>query len=203
MEEIGEAASGEITVLLRRSSEGDRTAEEELYESVYAELKRMARGTLQHERHNHSLSPTALVNEAFLRLPREDFNWRNRGHFYSVAALAMRRVLVDHAREVFATKRPNPVCRVEFEDGFFFTDGSPEDMLAVDAALGRLAVLDTRQAQVVELRYFGGMSEEEIGILLKCSVRTVRRDWQVARLWFHAQLKSADRPNALAASTGR
>jgi RNA polymerase sigma-70 factor, ECF subfamily len=180
-----------ITNLLRKFAQGDRYAEDQLFEAVHGELKRLARAALSGERRNHSLNPTALVNEAFLRLPRDDFAWQNRSHFYSVCARAMRRILVDHARRNAACKRPDPRQRVQFDQAVFIAKAydCPEDLLAIDTALEKLGRTDPKLAELVELRFFGGMTEEEIADLHECSSRTVKRDWQLARLWLYKQLK--------------
>jgi RNA polymerase sigma-70 factor, ECF subfamily len=186
MEDRSTDATHVITGLLRKVSEGDKQAEQHLFEEVYGELKRIARIALTAERPNHSLNPTALVNEAFLRFPRQDLAWHDRTHFYSLCARAMRRILVDHARQKAAQKRPNPSQRVEFEKAAIFLTGAnknPHEYLAIDSALDELSRIDPKLTEIVELRFFGGMTEEEVGEFLKCSGRTVRRDWEVARLW--------------------
>ena len=148
--------TGAITVLLRKVSDGDRQAEEELFGAVYGELKRIARAALAGERPNHSLNPTALVNEAFIRVPRRDLGWRDRTHFYSVCARAMRRILVDHARQTAAQKRPHPRQRIEYDEGSIFiaaVSENPEQYIAIDAALTELARIDPKLSEVVELRF--------------------------------------------------
>ena len=182
------AEAGEITALLRRVSAGDEQAESMLFEAVYARLKRTAGAIMKSERVDHTLQPTALVHEAFLRLPVKAISWKDRAHFHAVAANAMRRVLVDYARARGAQKRPDPNRRVDLADPFVFQESTPETLLALDEAITRLAAKDSRQAKVVELRVFAGMTHTEIGALLHLSERQVKREWQVAKLWLYSQL---------------
>jgi RNA polymerase sigma factor (TIGR02999 family) len=178
----------DVTSLLRKLGEGDEAVRDELFTVVYQELRRLARRAMQSERANHTLQPTALVHEAFLRLAgATDIEWEDRKHFFAVAAKTMRRILVDHARGLRSSKR-NGGTRVELTPDFTLTEANADDILAVDEALGRLELLDPRQSQVVELRYFAGLSNEEIASVTGVNARTVRRDWQLARAWLHSQL---------------
>ncbi|MCW5979533.1 MAG: sigma-70 family RNA polymerase sigma factor [Bryobacteraceae bacterium] len=181
-----DAEETEITALLAQAGGRSPQAAERLYELVYAELRRIARIHMGRERQN-TLQPTALVNEAYLRLAKDDRTWRNRGHFYNVAAQAMRRILVDRARAKLAQKRGAGAHQIEIPD-FTAPYVDAEKMLALDEALLRLSRLDARQCRVVELRFFGGMTEEEIAEYLDVSVRTVKRDWNVARAWLYQQI---------------
>ena len=181
-----------VTELLHRYREGDRDAEGELFGRVYGELHRLAAHYLKGERQDHTLQPTALVNEAYLRLiGRRHKDWANRAHFVAVAACTMRQVLVDCARKAKAEKRafgiaPEPLegrdvaVRIE----------NPDMVLALDAALERLAEYDKRQARIVELRYFAGLSIERTAALLDVSETTVKREWTLARAWLRAELSS-------------
>jgi RNA polymerase sigma-70 factor (ECF subfamily) len=179
----------DVTGLLRSLSEGDETARDRLFIVVYDELRRLARRAMRSERPDHTLQPTALVNEAFLRLAgTNDIEWEDRRHFFAVAAKTMRRILVDHARGLRAAKRDGGQ-RTELTVNIAITDQNADDILAVDEALSRLEVLDPRQGKVVEFRYFAGFSNDETAALLGVNVRTVKRDWQTARAWLHAQLE--------------
>jgi RNA polymerase sigma-70 factor, ECF subfamily len=180
----------EITSLLSRVSEGDHNAEDRVLSLLYKDLRRLAQHYLDAERKDHTLQATALVHEAYLRVCRSDkVHWQNRAHFIAVAARAMRRVLVDHARSVHARKREGQ--RVELDSAMVYSDQQSEEILALDEALKRLASWDNRQAQIVEMRFFGGLQIEEIANLLKVSVRTVKRDWNMARAWLYGELHSA------------
>jgi RNA polymerase sigma-70 factor, ECF subfamily len=182
------SAPGEITQLLKQLSTGNREAEARLVPLVYEELRRLAARRMRGERPDHTLQPTALVHEAYLKLiEQRRVNWQSRAHFYCVAARMMRRVLVDHAREMKAAKRDGG-HKVPLEPSLIYSEEKPGELLALDEALVRLADKDARQAQVVELRFFGGRSEEEIAAILGISARTVKRDWRVARAWLFAEL---------------
>ncbi|MBI2690022.1 MAG: sigma-70 family RNA polymerase sigma factor [Acidobacteria bacterium] len=182
---------GEITLLLQAAAHGDSAAESRLIELVFPDLLRLARHYMDRERPGHTLQPTALVNEVYLRvIGGEPATWQNRAHFFAVAATLMRRILVDYARERKAAKRGGGNRQVELEDRLALTELRIDEILEVDEALSRLALLDDRQSRIVELRFFGGMTEEEIAEMLKISVRTVKRDWSVARAWLHAELRA-------------
>jgi RNA polymerase sigma-70 factor (ECF subfamily) len=182
---------GVITQLLEEAKHGRKDALDRLMVAVYAELRRIARNQMRREREGHTLEPTALVHEAFLRLVDQDrVAWQNRAQFFGVAAQVMRRLLVDHARRRGAAKRGFPVM----VDEALLECGSPtvpnEEILAVNQALDRLARLNTRQASVVELRYFGGLSVKETAEVLGVAERTVKLDWAMAKGWMQSQLSA-------------
>ena len=178
----------EVTGLLRRVSEGDAAARERLFTMVYDELRHLARRAMKSERQAHTLQATALVHEAFIRLADEKcIKWEDRQHFFRVAAQTMRHILVDHARSLRAAKRAGG-HRTDLTANLALTEQNVDDILAVDEALARLELLDARQIQVVELRYFAGFTNEETASVLGVSARTVKRDWQLARAWLHSQL---------------
>lgn len=183
------AEAGEITRLLREARNGAAQAEERLYELLYRELRAMASAFLAKERKNHTLQPTALVHEVFLRLGGEqDIDWQNRAHFLAVAARTMRRVLVDYARSRAADRRGGGAWKVEMEPSFGLVEARPEEILDIDAALERLIKIDARQVRIVELRFFVGLSERQIAEAMGLSERTIKREWQIARAWLHGQL---------------
>jgi RNA polymerase sigma factor (TIGR02999 family) len=182
-------STGEITTLLAAIRSGDPSAEANLVALVYDEFRALARRHMRRERPDHTLQPTALVHEAYLRLMRDyPADWQSRAHFFAAASTVMRRILVDHARQRAAAKRPGGRRRVELDD--FMVSASPriEQLLILDQALDRLAGWDRRQARLVELLYFGGLTELEAAEVLGVSLRTVRRDWNAARAWLQAQL---------------
>jgi RNA polymerase sigma factor (TIGR02999 family) len=182
--------SSRITVLLQRSREGDKDALESVLPLLYRELRRIAAGQLARERAGHTLQPTALVHEAYLRLvDQEQRDWVDRGHFLALAATAMRRVLVHHAERRAAAKRGGDLRRVTLPAELAGED--LPDMIALDRALERLAAIDPRGAQVVELRFFGGLSNEEAAGVLGLSSRTVEREWRVTRAWLRRELDEA------------
>jgi RNA polymerase sigma-70 factor (ECF subfamily) len=177
--------------LLSRASEGDSKAVSQLRPLVYAELRRLAASYLRRERPGQTLQATALVHEAYVRLINEkSHNWQNRTHFLAIAALSMRQILVQRARARKATKRGGDPIRIELEDHLLpaATTDHEVDLVALDAALDRLAALDQRQAKIVELRYFGGLSVEEVAAALDISPATVKRDWTLARAWLKRAL---------------
>jgi len=181
---------GEVTALLGEMRLGSKDALARLIPLVYKELRCLAGHYMRDERASHTLQPTALVHEAFLRLvDQERADWQNRAQFMGVAGQLMRRILVDHARRRAAIKRAG--ARVTLDSARFSEEtnmGQAEQILAVDEALARLCRLDPQQARIVELRYFGGMSVEEIAELMGISPRTVKRDWAMAKAWLRAQL---------------
>jgi RNA polymerase sigma factor (TIGR02999 family) len=183
----------EVTVLLARWRDGDQAALDELVPVVYGELRVLAARYLRSERGGHTLQPTSLVNEAFVRLlgPAR-VRPQDRTHFFALAARTMRRVLVDHARRRQAEKRPAPEDRLTLVTAVAGSTAAPEiDLLALHEALERLAAIHPRQARLVELRYFGGLSNREAAEALEVSLATVERDWQVARLWLADRLGGA------------
>jgi RNA polymerase sigma factor (TIGR02999 family) len=178
----------EVTRLLQNLNEGKGEAVDELIPLVYAELRRLASHYLKSEREGHTLQPTALVHEAFLKLVEQDTRWQNRGHFFAMAANQMRRILVDYARSYKAEKRGGAAEKVSLDDAFVFVKEKPAEMIALDEALQELAKIDQRRSQVVELRFFGGLSNEEIAEVLGVHVNTVVRDWSLARAWLKTQI---------------
>ena len=183
------AGAGEISDLLRKWSDGDAAVLDELTPLVYVELRRMARGFLRFERPGHTLQPTALTHEAFLRLiDQHRVDWESRTHFYAIAARLMRRILVDHARARQAKKRaPTKVPA---------TDGKPAevvDVLDLHGALERLEAKDPEQGRLVELRYFGGLTIDETSQVMKISPATVKREWSLAKRWLRRELRKGDK----------
>lgn len=183
---------GDVTVLLQQLKSGDRAAESQLLELVYPRLRRIAGQYLRRERSGHTLQPTALVNEAYLQLAGQfDKDWQNRSHFYAVAAQLMRRILVDYARHKKAAKREGRWQQVELTDTLAISGDRLDEILAIDEALSRLATFDPRRSKVVEMRFFGGMTEQEAAEVLGVAPRTVKRDWSVAKAWLHGELVSS------------
>ena len=186
---MAESSPEQITQLLVAWSDGDQAALEELMPVVYAELHRLARRYMRRENPGHTLQTSALVNEAYLRLVDvKSLRWQNRAHFFAVSARIMRRILVDLARERQGLKRGGRAQRITLDEGMALSPRKDVDLLALDEALQRLAALSARQSQVVELRYFGGLNEEEVAEALKVSPRTVRQDWSLARIWLYREL---------------
>jgi RNA polymerase sigma-70 factor (ECF subfamily) len=178
---------GDVTILLRKVSGGDLEARSLLVDLIYPELKRLAEYRMQAERPNHTLQPSALVNEFFLEIVRGNaVNFRDRTHFLAVASQAMRRFLIDHARAHNAQRRGGGMSPVEFRDVGLHKD--PIDALVLDELLQRLAAEEPRMAQVVDMRCFGGLTHAEIGAALGIDERTAKRDWRVARAWLQSQL---------------
>lgn len=183
------AAPGEVTHLLLELKQGNKEAEGRLIPLVYNELRRIAGIYLRREVPDHSLQPTALVHEAYLRLTDiKEVDWQSRSHFFAVSATLMRRILVDHARASHARKRGNGWDAVSLNEAILPAPQRAPEILALDEALNKLAVLDQRQSKIVELRFFAGMSEEETGNVLGISGRTVKRDWRVAKAWLFKEL---------------
>jgi RNA polymerase sigma factor (TIGR02999 family) len=193
------ATQKEITRLLLAWGAGDKAAFDALMPLVYSELRKLARNYMRNQRPDHTLQTTALVNEAYLRLiDSSRVNWQNRTHFFAISAALMRRILVDFARARQSLKRGGEVQKVELDETLVIAPLEEKtDLVALDEALKSLAEMNPRQSQVVELRYFGGLSEEEIADHLGISVRTVRRDWSVARAWLFRKLSE---PPAVAGS---
>ena len=179
----------QTTRLLKAVHAGDHTAAERLLPLVYAELHRVANAYMRRERPDHTLQPTALINEAYMRMVGNGIDWQNHQHFIGVAATVMRRVLVDHARAHNAGKRGGDLHRVELEEGLAFSTERSIEVIAVDDALSELQTLNPRQAQVVELRYFAELSDEQIAALLNISTRTVQRDWLLAKDWLSQRVR--------------
>ena len=183
------SAPCDVSRLLQAWGQGDVQAGEELIPVVYRELRRRAAAYLRGERRDHTLQPTALVHEAYLRLAGPQcITWQNRAHFFGVASQVMRRILVDHARERRAAKRPGAAVKVVLDDRIGAAQPPDCEILMLDSALTDLAQIDPRQAHIVELRYFGGLSEQEVASLLSLSRATVTREWQTARAWMYRRL---------------
>jgi RNA polymerase sigma-70 factor, ECF subfamily len=183
------AQSDEVSRLLVEVRGGNRDALDELIPVVHGELRRIAARYLRAERHGHTLQPTALVNEAYMRLvDQRNVDWQNRAHFLGVAAQLMRRILVDHARARGREKRGGDEVRVPLDEAVVGADERDVDLARLDEALGELARLDAQQARVVELRYFGGLSIEETAEVLGVSDSTVKREWAMARAWLQREL---------------
>jgi RNA polymerase sigma-70 factor, ECF subfamily len=180
----------EVTQLLKAMASGDQSAGERLLPLVYAELHRLARSYMRMERQDHTLQPTALINEAYMRLVKGNLDWQNREHFIGVAANTMRRVLVDHARAHKAKMRGGELRRVELDEALVISEECTEEMLELDDALNDLTEVNPRQARVVELRYFGGLSVEQIADVLAIAPRSVKRDWALARIWLFNKLRT-------------
>jgi len=185
------APEHEVTQLLQRVRAGDPGARDRLFPLIYEELRQVARRALRRERPDHSLRPTELVHEAFLKLGAAEGPWQDRAHFFGVAARAMRQILVDHARRRMAGKRGGGMIATTLEDVGAEQSLPPEELLALDAALDRLEQKDTRLRALVEYRFFGGLSDREIAELLRISERTVNRDWAKARAWLHKEVYPA------------
>jgi RNA polymerase sigma factor (TIGR02999 family) len=182
---------GEVTQLLEAMHDGVPGAAERLLPLVYSELHRLAKAYMRRERPDHTLQPTALINEAYLRLLGEPIDWKNRGHFIGIAANVMRRVLVDYARAHNADRRGHGARQVELRDDLALSPERLEEVVLLDDLMTRLALSNPRQARVVELRYFGGLSVEQIAHLLEIAPRSVKRDWALARIWLARELRPA------------
>jgi RNA polymerase sigma-70 factor, ECF subfamily len=180
--------SARVTALLHAARQGGERAADQLMPIVYEQLRTLARSYLKSESRGHTLSATALVNEAYIRLIGSDVNWSDRVHFFAIAARQMRRVLVDHARTRGRQKRGGGVERVDLNTSAAVSENMPADVLAVDQALGRLAEFDPRKSEILEMFYFGGMTAEEVGQELQVSEATVNRELKMARAWMHTQL---------------
>jgi RNA polymerase sigma factor (TIGR02999 family) len=182
-----------VTDLLTRWSEGDDAVLAELTPLVYEELRRLAHRQMGAERPDHTLQTTALVNEAYLRLAdQSNLRWQNRAHFFAVAARAMRRILVSYARSQRSQKRGGGAIEMELDKAALVSPEESKEIVELHEALERLATLDARKAQVVELKYFGGLNYDEMAEVLKISRITVRRDWEFAKVWLYTELHGAD-----------
>ena|SRR5687767_6568724 len=183
------STQNEITQMLIAWNQGDQRARDELTPIIYDELRRLARGFLRRERPGHTLQPTALVHEAFLRLiDQSHVNWQNRAHFFGAASRLMRQILINHAEARRAAKRGGGAERVSLEDIDHSTPKQDIDLIALDEALRRLERLDPQQGRIVEMRYFSGLTVEEIAEAIGVSPATVKRDWSVARAWLRREL---------------
>lgn len=184
-----EPAHEDVTQLLLQVSDGNRAAVDQLLPLIYKELRRQAGAYLRRERVGHTLQPTALVHEAYLRLVDQTrVEWRNRAHFLGVAANLMRRILIDHARSHQAEKRGGEYAKISLDEMPIAIEERSSELIAVDEALEALAKLDPVMSRIVELRYFGGLSIEETAAVMDTSVATVNRQWRMAKAWLYGQL---------------
>lgn len=188
---MDESTQQNITAKLRDWNRGNRSAAEELMPLVYDELRKVAANYLRKERSDHTLQPTALVNEAYLKLVDiSSVEWQDRAHFFAVSSNVMRRILVDYARAQATDKRGGAAQKVELQDAIGFSRENEVDLLALNDALEKLTELDARQSRIVEMRFFGGLSVEETAEVLKVSTRTIKREWAMAKAWLFQQMKS-------------
>ena len=182
-----------VTQLLVNWGNGDQDALNQLLPLVNDELRRLARNCLRRERPGHTLQPTALVNEAYLRLiNQQHVQWQNRAHFFGIAAQLMRRILVDHARRHAYAKRGGGAIQVSFDEGMAVTEAKAAELLAVHEALEKLTALDARKGHIVELRFFGGLNLDETAEVLNISSPTVQREWRAAKAWLHRLLTESN-----------
>jgi RNA polymerase sigma-70 factor, ECF subfamily len=187
--------SSRVTQLLEKFEPGDRHAGEQLFADVYTELRALAARYLHLERKNHTLQPTALVHEAYLKLVGQTrVDWQGRAHFLAIAAQAMRQILVDHARRHRAAKRGGNRHRIALDDNLVIESNRNVDTLALEDALTKLTKLDPRQAQMIELRFFGGLSIAEVAKVMGISKRSVEREWTMVRAWLRRELSRSDAP---------
>ena len=185
----------EITKLLVQWSDGNQAALDELFPLVYDELHRLASRYMSRERKGHTLQTTALINEAYVRLvDQKNVHWQNRSHFFAISARIMRRILVDHVRRRGYAKRGGDIRRVSLDETAHIAKEPSAELLLLDEALTKLAKIDERRSKVVELRHFGGLSNDEIATLLNVSTNTITRDWNLARAWLYQQLAGSN-PN--------
>lgn len=183
--------TNDITTQLLAWNQGDAAALEQLIPAVYQELRRMAERYLRQENPGHTLQPTALVHEAYLRLiDQTRVEWQNRAHFFGVAAQMMRRILVDHAKTKQRVKRGGNAVNLSLEEALHYGQDRAAELIALDDALHALATFDSRKSRVVELRYFGGLSVEETAQVLEIAPKTVTRDWNMAKAWLNQQLSN-------------
>lgn len=187
------ALPNEVTQLLINWSRGDKTALDELIPLVEAELRRLARHYMARESPDHTLQTSALINEAYIKLiEQQDVPWQNRAHFFAVAAKVMRHILVDHARKHRYAKRGGGARKIPFEDVVARIDQKANELVALDDTLQRLAAMDPRKSQIIELRFFGGLSIEETAAVMKISSPTVQREWRSARAWLRRELSNKE-----------
>lgn len=192
-----DAQSTEVTLLLRQAANGNQEAAARLVPLVYDELHRVARQRLRAERPDHTLQPTALVHEVYLKLvAQRNANWQNRAHFFAVASRLMRRVLVDYARGRLRTKRGGKQAKLPLDKVLIISEGRCDELLALDESLERLSKLDDRQSRIVELRFFGGLNVDEVANVLGISPKTVKREWSMAKAWLFGELRDRHGHNA-------
>ena len=184
-----------VTQLLREASNGNRQSLDQLLPLVYNELRGLADSFMRRERGSHTLQPTALVHEAYMRMiDQRNVNWENRAHFMSIAAETMRRILVNHAHASNSAKRGGKETKVSIDDAIGFPGGAEIDLVLLDEALTNLASFDPRQSQIVELRFFGGLTVKEVARVTDLSTATVEREWRTAKAWLHDQIVRNDVP---------
>ena len=187
------ALPNEVTQLLINWSKGDKAAFEELVPLVHGELHRIARRYMAKENPDHTLQTSALINEAYIRLiDQQDIPWQNRAHFFAVAAQVMRHILVDHARKYSYAKRGGGARKIPLDDALARMDQKASEIVALDDALKTLAVIDPRKSQIIELRFFGGLSIEETAEVMKISSPTVQREWRSAKAWLRRELSKVE-----------
>jgi RNA polymerase sigma-70 factor (ECF subfamily) len=193
---VSSEPSKQVTQLLANWSSGDLEAREALMPLVYCELRRLAASYLRRERSDHTLQPTALVHEAYLKLvEQKNVRWQHRSHFFAITAQLMRRILVDHARGHLADKRGSGAPKVSLTEALTMSNERPGALLALDESLTRLAALDAQQGRVVELRVFGGLTVEETAAVLGISQATVKRDWSMAKAWLLGEIEKGRGPS--------
>jgi RNA polymerase sigma factor (TIGR02999 family) len=181
---------GDITQLLDDLSSGNKSVVDHLLPIVYDELRKIARNQMNREREGHTLSPTSLVHEAYLKLVNQrQANWQNRAHFFALASMSMRRILINYANQRLAQKRGGDVPVVTFNEELMSQDSKAEDLIMLDRALDKLKSMHERQAQIIEYKFFGGLEFAEIAEVLQVSLPTIRRDWRLARAWLIKELK--------------
>jgi len=185
-------ARDDVTALLGQLVKGDDDAASKLIPIVYDELRRLAAGYMRRERKEHTLQPTALVHEAYVKLiEQRAVDWQGRAHFFGIAAQIMRRILIDHARGHLRDKRGGGMIPVPLDEALVFSPERSSELVRLDASLERLAKLDPRQSRIVELRFFGGLNVEQTAELLGISAKTVKRDWSMAKAWLHGDMKAS------------
>src|SRR5688572_5820261 len=183
------ASPQEITQLLLKWSEGDKDALDLLIKLVQPELRRLARKYMQRENPAHTLQTSALINEAYVRLiSQQDVEWQNRGHFFAVAAQVMRHILIDHARKHQVARRGGGLLRVSLDETAVASHERASEFVALDEALTKLAVVDARKSQIVEMKFFGGLTVDEIAEVMKLSPITIKREWRAAKAWLHLEI---------------
>jgi RNA polymerase sigma-70 factor (ECF subfamily) len=182
----------EVTLLLGQLAKGNESAASKLIPIVYDELRRLAASYMRRERPDHTLQPTALVNEAYLKLiEQREVDWQGRGHFFGIAAQIMRRILIDHARAHLREKRGGGIIPAPLDEALVFSREQSYELLKLDDALERLAKLDPQQSKIVELRFFGGLTVEQTAEILNTSPSTIKREWSMAKAWLHGELKES------------
>jgi len=186
------SASADVTPLLQEVTRGNQDALARLMPLIYSELRRLAAHCMRGERTDHTLQPTALVHEAYMLLVKQKVEWQNKAHFFAVAAQLMRRVLIDHAKANLRKKRGGNQIKLSLDEVYLFSEDKSDELMALDESLKRLAERDPRQSRIVEMRFFAGLELKEIAGLLDISEKTVKRDWQVAKIWLYADLREQD-----------